>query len=444
MIRRERVDRVGRSETARLFRWTDRLGRSLTRGVRTQPVSGRAAVLWIAGAVAVGVPAVLMRLSGTALSPLVEIAVFGVAVLGSVALLMWAAEAARIDIAGPLALAILALVAILPEYAVDIFFAYAAGHQPGYAAFAAANMTGANRLLVGVAWPLVVLAAIWAVRRQRRRAAGTARPAGASKPGAGGVQLAPRRRTEVLFLALATIYALLIPLTGRLAWYDTIVLAGLFGVYLWRIHDDVGTEEELVGVAATVGVQPAVRRRIAVVALFVCAGVFILVSAEPFGNALVTTGRQFGIDEFLLVQWLAPVASEAPETIVAVAFALRGRADDGMGALLAAKLNQWTLLIACLPIAFYAGGGEFAGLPLDSRQTEEFILTIAQTLLGVAVLIDLRLTGWEALLLLALFAAQFALPAPSIRYIIAAVYTALAVALLIRHRREIPALLRAF
>ena len=426
--------------------------------VRTRRVTTRAAALRITLAVAVGIPAVALRLAGAELPAPVAMLAFGVAVLASVALLMWAAEAARMDINGPLALAILALVAILPEYAVDIYFAYAAGHQPAYTAFAAANMTGANRLLVGVGWPLVVLATAWGVRRRRRltgrRESAHRPPAGAAKrsprssgrnrPAPGGVRLAARRRTEVLFLSLATVYALVIPLTGRLAWYDTVVLGGLFGVYLWRIRDDEETEEEIVGVAANVATQSALRRRAAVVLLFAAAAVIILASAKPFGDALVATGRQFGIDEFLLVQWLAPLASEAPEAIVAVAFALRGRADDGMGALLAAKLNQWTLLIACLPIAYQLGGGGIGGLPLDARQTEELILTIAQTLLGVAVLVDLRISGWEAFVLFALFAVQFALPSATIRYAVAAVYTVLAVILLIRRRRELPALFRSF
>ncbi|WP_201027740.1 sodium/calcium exchanger protein, partial [Salmonella enterica] len=135
-------------------------------------------------------------------------------------------------------------------------------------------------------------------------------------------------------------------------------------------------------VAATVATQPQVRRRILVASLFAMAAVVILSAAEPFGEALVDAGSELGIDRFLLVQWLAPIASESPEVLVAITFALRGRADDGMGALLAAKLNQWTLLVACLPIAYYLGGGQAAGLPLDARQTEEFVLTTAQTVLG--------------------------------------------------------------
>ncbi|MGW5721469.1 hypothetical protein ACWEVP_35200 [Amycolatopsis sp. NPDC003865] len=230
------------------------------------------------------------------------------------------------------------MVAILPEYAVDIFFAYSAGSRPEYAAFATANMTGANRLLIGVAWPLLVFAAIWALRRRARAKAGTpAEPTGWLR---GGVTLAPHRRVELVFLAAATVYALVIPLTRQLAWYDTIVLGGLFGAYLWRIRGSAESEEELTGVAATVATQPRTRRRILVTLRFAAAAVVILAAAEPFGEALVDAGGELGIDRFLLVQWLAPIASEAPEVLVAITFALRGRADDGMGALLAAKLNQ--------------------------------------------------------------------------------------------------------
>ena len=35
----------------------------------------------------------------------------------------------------------------------------------------------------------------------------------------------------------------------------------------------------------------------------------ILASAEPFSEGLVETGKRWGVDEFLLVQWLAPLAS---------------------------------------------------------------------------------------------------------------------------------------
>lgn len=403
-------------------------------------LSGRAAILRVGIAILAAAPAVAFRATGRELAAPVAVLVFGTGVLAAVALLMWAAEAARADVSGSLALAVLAVVAILPEYAVDIYFAYSAGHRPEFAAYATANMTGANRLLIGVAWPLLVFTAIWALRRRRSpvRREPVGEPTGWLR---GGVGLAEHRRVEILFLAAATIYALGIPLTGRLAWYDSIALGGLFAAYLWRIRGSAESEEELTGVAATVAAQPRIRRRSLVVLLFAAAAVIILASAEPFGDALVDAGTELGIDRFLLVQWLAPIASESPEVLVAITFALRARADDGMGALLAAKLNQWTLLVACLPIAYYIGGGHLVGLPMDARQTEEFVLTTAQTVLGVAMLLTLRLTGAKALLLLGLFVAQFALPDEQARYIISAVYIVVAAVFAICYRNQVRPLL---
>ena len=42
------------------------------------------------------------------------------------------------------------------------------------------------------------------------------------------------------------------------------------------------------------------------------AAVVILLSAEHFAEALVATGQEFNISEFLLIQWLAPLASRHP------------------------------------------------------------------------------------------------------------------------------------
>ena len=79
-----------------------------------------------------------------------------------------------------------------------------------------------------------------------------------------------------------------------------------------------------------------------------------------------------------------------------------------------------------------AGGG--TALPLDGRQVEEFLLTAAQTLFGVAALLTLRFPRWLAFTLLGLFAGQYVLPGQSARYLLCAIYIA-AVAALARNRR---------
>lgn len=380
-------------------------------------------------AVLVALPALIFRLSGAHLRAGPAILVFGSAVVACAFLLVWAAEAAHHDISGSLATALLAVIAVLPEYAVDLFFAWSAGHIPQNAHYAAANMTGSNRLLLGLGWPFVVILFVIGARGRGERQS--------------GIVLRPGRRVELGFLAAASIYSLVVPFTRRIAWYDSVVLLAIFAAYLWRAAQGEREEPELIGVSRQIGDLPRARRRTAIAALMLAATAFVIAASAPFAQALVEGGRELGIDEFLLVQWLAPLSSESPEMLVAAVLALRGHQDTALGTLLAAKVNQWTLLVGSLPIAYAIGGGGSGGIVLDARQTEEFILTAAQTVLGFAVLADLRLQLWESLVLLLLFLLQFPFPQPEVRIGFAAAYAALAAVLLVRRRRELPGIVRA-
>ncbi|MCU1650110.1 MAG: sodium:proton exchanger, partial [Pseudonocardia sp.] len=122
--------------------------------------------------------------------------------------------------------------------------------------------------------------------------------------------------------------------------------------------------------------------------------------------------------------------------IVAILFALHGKGSDAIGTLISSKVNQWTLLVGSLPIAYLIGGGGMA-LQLDARQVEEFLLTASQTLLGVAALLALRFPRWLAYTLLGLFALQFAFPGQTARYVLCAVYLVLALGALVRNRHHI-------
>src|SRR6266478_998744 len=384
-------------------------------------------VLKITLALAVALPALLLRLIGVQLAPALAIAVFGSAVVASAFLLVWSSEAARHDISSSLATAILAVIAVLPEYAVDLFFAWSAGHAPENVHYAAANMTGSNRLLLGLGWPFVVLLFVFGARRRGQRAT--------------GIVLREGRRVELGFLGAASIYSLVVPFTRRIAWYDSVVLLGIFFAYLWRAARGEQEAPQLIGVAKSIGDLPRRARRAAVIGLMLGATAFVLSAAGPFATALVQGGRQLGIDEFLLVQWLAPISSESPELLVAAVLALRGHQDSALGTLLSAKVNQWSLLVGSLPIAYAIGGGA-GGIALDARQTEEFILTAAQTVLGFAVLAELHLHLLEAIALLALFALQFPFPQTEVRMGFAIAYAALALALLVWRRRELPRIAR--
>jgi len=387
-------------------------------------------------------PAIVLRLTGTELPPGLTVLVYGAGVVASAVLLSWAAEAAQVDISGSLAIAILALIAVLPEYAVDLYFSYTAGGDPTYTQFAAANMTGSNRLLIGIGWPLVAFVGFWAMRRARSRGERTGDDVPAtSRTERQAIVLPARNRVELAFLAIASAYAFLIPLTRSIAWYDAVVLLALFGAYLWRVTREGRGEPELIGVAADIALLPQRKRRLLVTGLFLLAAGIVVMAAKPFADGLIQTGETLGIDQFLLVQWLAPLSSEAPELIVATIFAWRLHAAEGLGMLLSAKVNQWTLLVGSLWVAYTLGGGGGAPLPLDVLQTEEFLLTSAQALLAFAVLADLRFGLWEAAAIFGLFVLQFPFPSTEVRLVFSAVYIVVALALLVRKRRYLPGIL---
>src|ERR687889_2088552 len=123
--------------------------------------------IWIGLAALASVPGLVLALGGFAASDPVRAALYGAAIVGAAFLLAWAAEVVQLDFSQGLALALLALIAILPEYVVDASFAWLAADDPAYAGYAIANMTGANRLLIGIAWPLVVLLAFLRFRHRQ-------------------------------------------------------------------------------------------------------------------------------------------------------------------------------------------------------------------------------------------------------------------------------------
>ena len=194
---------------------------------------------------------------------------------------------------------------------------------------------------------------------------------------------------------------------------DQWVLLGLFVVCMWRAstaeHEEPTNRPPL-----ALSVLPRLTRRLVTVGFFVWAALVILASAEPFAEGLVATGKHLGIEEFLLVQWLAPLASEAPEFIVASLFALRGNPSMGLGTLISSKVNQWTLLVAMLPLVFSFGAGHPVGMALDARQVEEVFLTSAQSLFALAVVLNFEMSVWEAGALIGLFITQLFFTQPEI------------------------------
>src|SRR3954463_3590956 len=74
-------------------------------------------------ALGVMVPGLVARFSPGHVSAAVGALLFGLALVGAAFLLAGGGEAAQLDIPAGLAIAVLAFIAVLPEYAVDLVFA---------------------------------------------------------------------------------------------------------------------------------------------------------------------------------------------------------------------------------------------------------------------------------------------------------------------------------
>lgn len=371
--------------------------------------------LALAAASALSLQWLILHFTGVHLDPHWEALSSGISIFGAAFLLSWGAELAQLDIPQALALAFLALIAVLPEYAVDMYFAWRAGTDPTYTQYATANMTGANRLLIGLGWTTVVIA-VWL------------------KTGVRQISLSKDQRAEVFILSIASLYSLVIPLKGTISIVDAVVLLSLFVVYMVIASSAHVVEPELEGPPEMIAHFATGIRRTITVLLFAYAGLAIFTAAEPFAEGLLASGRTLGIEEFILVQWLAPLASESPEFIIALLFALRGNPQASLRTLVSSKVNQWTLLIGMLPLVYSASAGQIAAMQLDARQAEEVLLTAAQSLFAVAVIANFSFSLGEAIVLMVLFVSQLFFLSPEVRYLYSLVYLALALVLMLGRR----------
>jgi cation:H+ antiporter len=366
------------------------------------------------------VPGVLMRLSGAHVPAPLGMVAFGGAVMAAAFMLAAAAEAAEIDVPPGIAVAGIAFVAVLPEYVIEVYFAFS-----GQVEYVTASLTGSTRLLLGFAVGMPALASFVLARRGRPRLE--------------TVEIDPRRRIDLAVIGAASLYAPVIVLRGHLAWQDALVLIGLYVLYMRRMATGEPEPPHLVGIAAELGNLPKADRRRWVLGIMGFSAIAVLVTAEPFAHSVLMSGTAAGISPYLLVQWLVPLATEMPELVIAFVLITHQRAGQAVAVLLSSAVSQWTFALGTLPLAYKAGIGQ-GPLPLLGREQVELLLTMSQGFLAVSMLVTLRLRRGDATLMLALYAAQLAIPSVALRVAITVGYLVLAVDVFSSERWAIPTL----
>ena len=346
----------------------------------------------------------------------------GVGLIGAAFILAWAADAGEAVFSGGLLLAAIALVTVLPEFVIEVRFAFIQ-----HVELVTANLTGATRLLLAAALGLTLVVTLLA---RTGRAPDQL------------VRLNDNRRLELGILLITSVFAIQFSVRGNLTVFDSAFLLWLYYLYARRVQGTHDEEPAVVGVAAGLLSLPERRQRPTILAMIVGAGAVVLLVANPFTDALLATGASIGLDPYLLIQSVVPVATESPEFVVVAVLVANHRPAQGMALFLAASVSQWTLGLGALPVAYMAGGGGPL-MPLAAREQLELAVTIAMTLFVVAALATLRPARVDAVLATVVFAAQIIYPTVPVRLAATFVLIVFALDLLLAHRRDVRPVLRA-
>jgi cation:H+ antiporter len=321
-------------------------------------------------------------------------------------LVAWGAEAAQFLISQGLALAILAWLQTLPEFAVEAVIAWDAGRNPERAHLAIANLTGAIRLLLGLGWPMIYFVFAFFGRRQ----------GDAHMP---PIKLQPEHAVEVIGLLPPLLYFVVIVLKQSISWIDAVVLLLLYVAYLLvLLRNPPHNVEELADaprVSQWAYRQRGWRRHAAIGALFAGGGFLLYVTAHPFLESMLAVAATLGISQFVLVQWVAPFLSEFPEKVSAFLWARRvTHAPMALMNMVSSNINQWTVLAAMIPLVYgyshYHHTGTWADFHFDAEQRLEIILTLLQTGLGLILLANMEFDWFDATALFVLWVVQFLAP----------------------------------
>lgn len=318
-------------------------------------------------------------------------------------LIAWAAECGQFFISQGLALAVLAWVQTLPEFAVEAVIALEAAKDPAKVHLITANFTGSLRLFVGLGWPMVYFVSFFVGRKK------------STPQDSWGIKLEDEHSIAVISLLPALIYFLIIYFRGTLNIFDGVILGSVYFIYFYLLSKmpahDREEIEDLGRIPKYVMKHKFPMNIIWIAALFIAGGTIIYFTARPFLNSMLAIAVSMGISQFVFVQWVSPFLSEFPEKLSAFYWARQvTKAPMALINLVSSSINQWTILVAMIPFIYSFGMGKISTIVFDDHQRLEILLTIIQSYLGFIFLASMDFQLIEAAALFVLWLIQFIIP----------------------------------
>ncbi len=313
------------------------------------------------------------------------------------------------------AIAVVALLQISPEFFVEWATVKRAAAEPEFVHNAMANLYGANKLLVGFGPPLVFFVYYFFSRFKKTE----------------NIVFHEIKSYSIFVMFFAIAYNFVLYLKNSLMWYDSIFLViiyaasisfiGKMEVRYQSIKKDKDNDElkdsehgfvmrNVHAMCRRHGVLVPARVYLFTLLFLMLGGGLLVGFAEPFLECLLHAATVAGISTFFFIGYVAPFMSEFPEKIVAIGFAMKGREDTAMVNFLSSILSQLTLLTAMVPAVYSYYKGELTGITFDAVQSHELLLVIAMMLFSLMMFLDLKFTVRESILALGLFIWQFIFP----------------------------------
>jgi cation:H+ antiporter len=323
-------------------------------------------------------------------------------------LIAWGAEAAQFMVSQGLALAILAWLQTMPEFAVEADIAWnAARKTPGYDDhLVTANFTGSIRLLMGFGMPVVYL--IWAIKHKILEKKWNLPP----------INLDPFHSVEIVALFPPTIYFFFIYWRGRLDLLDSVIMMGFYVMYMALLlkmppEEEGESIEELPWVSRKILKRGRVGRIIGLLLVFLLGGGVLYLCVHPFVESLQAVAVLWlNISAYFFIQWVAPFMSEFPEKVSAFTWAAKqGKAKLGLMNFCSSNVNQMTVLVAMIPMVYAISSKNWgAAIVFSEDQKSEIMLTGLTAGLCMVLLFNMKFEWWDALGMFLLFIIQFLSP----------------------------------
>jgi len=345
-----------------------------------------------------------LKLKGIIISSII---IFAAVLIG------YGAEVLELVLPSGVAIAIVALLQISPEFFVEWATVKRAAFDPEFLHNAMANLYGANKLLVGFGPPLVFFVYFFFSPNKKENY----------------IKFHQIKSYSIFVMIFALAYNVVIYAKNSLMWYDSIALILIYFasvIFIGKMEiryqklkpeAEEGPEIEQGAVArlihkfVTAGEKVIAYRAYIVSFLLLAIGGALLVGfAEEFLECLLHAAVAAGISTFIFIGYVAPFMSEFPEKTVAIGYAMKGHEDTAMINFLSSILAQLTLLTAMVPLAYSYYKGTPTGIVFDKVQSQELLLVIAMVLFSLMLFLDLKFTIRETVLALGLFIWQFAFP----------------------------------